>query len=115
MVAKNNKEHNNNYNLYRHHAWAGLGLLSVFLALRYVINIPQLLTFAVVISLSCYITIALIATYRYRKYLKDNTQIIENKIIAQKNSNEFIEKQHNKIEKKREKAKLKTTKKTYKY
>lgn len=91
------------YEWYRHHAWAGLGILSVFLAINYFVSFPYFISFSVVFALSIYIIVSLIFTYKYSISLSSGeTEIKEGK---------DIEKELLKIEKKRIKAELKAKKK----
>ena len=83
------------YEWYRHHAWAGLGLLSVFLAIRYFVFIPDVISLPVIFILVAYILIALLQTYRYSHAL-------------------IAEKEKLKLEKKKIKAELKARKKANK-
>lgn len=91
------------YEWYRHHAWAGLGILSVFLAINYFISLPYFISLSVVFVLSIYIMVSLIFTYKYSVSLSSE----EVEIKEDKN----IEKELLKIEKKRIKAELKAKKK----
>jgi len=97
------------YEKYRHHAWAGLGFLSVFIAIRYFVSLPDLLSFVVVVSLSIYIIYALVMTYLYREEIdkmegRDRDEELEKERLK-------IEKKKLKMEKKRIKAELKARKK----
>ena len=66
MKERNLAEYKKKYHIFRHHAWAGLGFLSVVLAFRLIfLEQAQILT-PVIVILAIYIIIALIFTYRYR-------------------------------------------------
>jgi uncharacterized membrane protein len=54
------------YNLFRHHAWAGLGFLSVLLAVRILFSELLELLQPILVVLIVYVVIALIFTYKYR-------------------------------------------------
>ena len=72
------------YELFRHHAWAGLGLLTVFLALRYFISsIPLWISLPVGSVLIVYILIGLIGTYRYSGGLSAPNETIDIKIYEE--------------------------------
>ncbi|HEC88329.1 MAG TPA: hypothetical protein ENI52_03325 [Thermoplasmata archaeon] len=100
----NKSEDRRKYEWYRHHAWAGLGILSVFLAINYFISIPYLISLIFVFILSVYIIVSLTLTYKYSVSLP--SEEIE-KIELKKG----MEKELLKIEKKRIKAELKAKKK----
>lgn len=97
------------YEFFRHHAWAGLGILSVFLALQYFIALPSWIAAAAVCILSAYILISLMGTYRwYRKGLLSGGEISrELETVA-------VERAQLKLEKKKIKAELKAKKKAHK-
>ena len=64
MTPKDLVGYKKKYHSFRHHAWAGLGFLSVILAFRLIfLDQAQILT-PVVVILAIYIFIALIFTYR---------------------------------------------------
>lgn len=90
------------YERYRHHAWAGLGFLSVFIAIKYFISLPDSLSFAIVLVLSIYIIYAIIMSYLYSGEM-------ERKGMERKGGE--MEKERIKLEKKRIKAELKAKKK----
>ena len=94
-------EHKQKYEKYRHHAWAGLGLLTVFAAINYLLKLPFEIAITIVGVLSIYIVVALIFTYRYSKGLSADTQA----------PSTLADKETEKAEKKRIKAELKKKKK----
>jgi len=93
------------YEWYRHHAWAGLGLLSVFLAIRYFIFISNLISLPILFALIFYILISLAYTYKYSTALSEETTEQSERMEAE------IEKARLKLEKKRLKAEVKARKK----
>ena len=99
------------YELFRHHAWAGLGILSVFLALQYFISLPPWISATVVCVLSAYILISLMGTYRYRKGLVIQEAPVHLSLEQEKIA---VEKARMKLEKKRVKAEVKAKKKSHK-
>ncbi len=67
LNSSHDSEYRRKYELSRHHAWAGTALLSVLLALRYVISrLPQYVFIPLAMVFIVYILIALVFTYRYR-------------------------------------------------
>jgi hypothetical protein len=111
-TRKDLTDYKRRYNLFRHHAWAGLGFLSVLLAVR--ILFPELLELLqpILVFLIVYVLIALIFTYKYRAGLFSKQEMVHH-------SNEFekekihvdIEKERLKLEKKKTKSKIKAEKK----
>ncbi|HEC76221.1 MAG TPA: hypothetical protein ENI33_03035 [Thermoplasmatales archaeon] len=100
----NKSESRRKYEWYRHHAWAGLGILSVFLAINYFISIPYLISLTFVLIISVYIVVSLILTYKYSASLSSEE-------IERTEAKADMEKELLKIEKKRIKAELKAKKK----
>ncbi len=67
LNRRDDSEYRRKYEITRHHAWAGTALLSVLLALRYVISrLPQYVFVPLAMLFIVYILIALFFTYRYR-------------------------------------------------
>ena len=110
---KKSLEYKKKYELYRHHAWAGLGLLTVFLATRYFYpTLPLWISLPIVSGLIIYILISLMGTYRYRTGLLIQDDISQANPVSTTESLEIKkEKEQAKIEKKRLKAKVKEVKK----
>ncbi len=103
------------YHTYRHHAWAGTGLLSIFLALRLLFPQYQDSLNPVILGIILYIFIALLFTYRYyREGLAQSSKNEESIISSQKKEDidEKLEKTRAKLEKKRLTAELKAQKKS---
>jgi len=107
------REYRRKYEIYRHHAWAGLGLLTVFLATRYFYpHLPSWFFFPILMGLLVYILIGLLGTYRYRTGL--SSQEDSAKVIPGSPPGSFEEKKEKtrvKMEKKRLKAEVKKIKK----
>jgi uncharacterized membrane protein (DUF106 family) len=121
MNDKDVTEYKKKYNIFRHHAWAGLGFLSVVLAFRLIFfKSAQILT-PVVVILAIYIIIALIFTYKYRTGLTIKEEVVRDKKVKSP-SDEVekeriradVEKELLKLEKKKVKAEAKKAKKTKK-
>jgi hypothetical protein len=96
----NAREHGEKYVKFKHHAWAGLGFLSVILAINYFIKLPSFFLIPVLTILICYILMSLILTYKYRKGIINHTIEFYRKL-----------KDEAKIEKKKLKALVKLEKK----
>ncbi len=118
MKEKELIEFKKKYHAFRHHAWAGLGFLSVVLAFRLIFFEEAELLTPVIIILAIYIVISLIFTYRYRAGLsyEDKTVKIE-KIESSRDELEKekirveTEKKRLKLEKKKAKGEVKKNKK----
>jgi hypothetical protein len=110
MKEKDLVEYKKRYHAFRHHAWAGLGFLSVVLAFRLIFYEEAKLLTPVIIVLAIYIIVALVFTYRYRSGLTYEGSII--KVKASESSKRDIEK--NKIDAELEKKRLKLEKKKVK-
>ena len=114
MNDKDLAEYKKNYNAFRHHAWAGLGFLSVGLAVRLIFPESSQILVPIIFVLIIYIVIALLFTYKYHSGLSITGRIsqvhssdeVEKEIIKSK-----LEKERLKIEKKKAKAELKKEKK----
>ncbi|UCD04588.1 MAG: hypothetical protein JSW73_02705 [Candidatus Woesearchaeota archaeon] len=94
------KEHGKKYAKFKHHAWAGLGFLSVILAINYFVKLPSFFLIPVLTVLICYILMSLLLTYKYRKGIINHTIEVYHKL-----------KDEAKIEKKKLKALVKLEKK----
>ena len=114
MTKKDLSEYKRKYNTFRHHAWAGLGFLSVVLAIRLIFIESTVILTPIIVILALYILVALIFTYRYRSGLgAEETVIKEGPSIEIKKKilKSDIEKESMKVEKKKAKAELKVKKK----
>jgi len=107
-------EYKRKYHTFRHHAWAGLGFLSVVLAVRLLfLEQTQILT-PVVVILLIYILVALLFTYIYRSGLSVPDKIVKvepSVEIERERIDAEIEKVRLKLEKKKAKAEAKSKKK----
>lgn len=102
------------YHKYRHHAWAGLGFLSVILAIRLIFQESTQILTPVIVVLGLYIVIALIFTYKYRAGLQAEDAVItqDASVELEKEKNRVdIEKARLKMEKKKAKTEAKQAKK----
>lgn len=99
------------YEISRHHAWAGLALLSIFLAIRYFIPFPDWFSLIVIFSLISYILIALAFTYKYSSALSEEQQPFPSEEVEKERIKAKLEKERMKLEKKRLKAQIKAAKK----
>lgn len=117
MTPKDLAEYKKRYHSFRHHAWAGLGFLSVVLALRLIFFKTADFLTPIVVILALYIVIALIFTYKYRiglsaeetvVHVEPSVELEKEKLRAE------VEKERLKIEKKKAKLEVKKTKKAKK-
>ena len=117
MNKKDILEYKRKYSQFRHHAWAGLGILSVVLAIRLIfLKSTEILT-PIIVILVIYILISIIFTYRYSSGLsaEDKTVVIEQDAdIEKERINAEVEKERLKLEKKKSKADAKKEKKSKK-
>ena len=108
-------EYKKKYLRFRHHAWAGLGILSVVLAIRLIfLKSTEILT-PIIVILVIYILISIIFTYRYSSGLsaEDKTVVIEqNADVEKERINAEVVKERLKLEKKKAKAEAKKEKKS---
>jgi hypothetical protein len=117
MNKKDILEYKRKYYLFRHHAWAGLGFLSVVLAIRLIfLESTEILT-PIIVILGIYILISIIFTYRYSSGLsaEDKTVVFEqNADLEKERISAEVEKERLKLEKKKAKAETKKEKKSKK-
>ncbi len=123
MTKKDLAEYKKKYHAFRHHAWAGLGFLSVFLAVRLILGAsspdshsPGILD-PIIFLLILYIIIALLFTYRYRAGLSAKEEVAQAQPSVELEKEKIhaeVEKEHLKLEKKKAKAEAKKTKKSKK-
>ena len=118
MIMKSEKdlrEYKKRYHLFRHHAWAGLGFLSVILALRILFQDLLEMLEPLIILLIIYVVIALLFTYKYRLGLSSEQEIIHSSDELEKEKiHADLEKKRLKLEKKKAKAETKAQKKAKK-
>ena len=117
MTQKNLTDYKRKYQRFRHHAWAGLGFLSVVIAIRLIfLQQAELLT-PIIVILAIYIIIALIFTYRYQAGLSAEDTIVKvepSPEIAKERLKTEVEKERLKVEKKKLKSEAKAKKKAEK-
>jgi len=96
------------YSQFKHHAWAGLGFLSVFLAVTRLFSVPNFISIPITLILVFYIVISLIFTYKYREGVssKEDVTLTEKGIIEEEKLK--LEKKKAKNEEKIQKKKLKS-------
>lgn len=100
------------YEWYRHHAWAGLGFLSILIALRYVFFLPNWFFVPVVLVLVAYVVVSLVGAYRYSGEVLKQDKGREKGVMSANGKADFkAEKTRLKLEKKRLKAAYKLEKK----
>jgi len=117
MTKKDLAGYKRKYHAFRHHAWAGLGFLSVVLAIRLIFFKQADFLTPIIIILAIYIIIALIFTYRYRSGLSAEETVVkvEPSVEVEKEKLKTeVEKERLKIEKKKAKSEAKKAKKAKK-
>jgi hypothetical protein len=114
MSKKNVSTYKRKYQAFRHHAWAGLGFLSVLLAIRVIFPESSGILTPVIFVLIVYVVVALLLTYRYRAGVPVKEEAIQDQ-PSNKVEKEIlradIEKERLKVEKKKAKAEVKAKKK----
>ena len=111
--ASNNKQRSHRtYQRVKHHAWAGLGFLSVLLALRIILPAYADVLTPLIAVLLMYIVVALVLTYLYRGELSEvgNEPSVHER-VSPESQRSSSEKTRLKEEKKKAKAEVKKTKK----
>jgi len=114
MNQKDLAQYKKKYHRFRHHAWAGLGILSVLLAIRLIFIDSTELLAPFILILAVYILIAIVFTYRYSGGLSADEKIVKagpSVELEKAKIDAEIEKQKLKIEKKKAKAEAKAKKK----
>ena len=114
MTQKNLSDYKRKYQRFRHHAWAGLGFLSVVIAIRLIFYEQALLLTPIIVILAIYIVIALIFTYRYQVGLSAEDTVVKVEPSAEVEKERLkseVEKERLKVEKKKVKAEAKAKKK----
>ena len=77
MIKKDLSAYKRKYQSFRHHAWAGLGFITVFMTLLVIFpDFSQILT-PIIFILIIYVFVALIFTYRYRTALSAEEKIVQ--------------------------------------
>ena len=120
MTEKHLSGYKRKYDISRHHAWAGLGFLSVLGFLRIIfVDLADLLQ-PILIILIIYVIISLLLTYRYHSGLSAKQEVIQREIIHHTDDVEKhkiyaeVEKERLKLEKKKAKTSVKAEKKSQK-
>lgn len=114
MNDKDLIEYKKKYNVFRHHAWAGLGFLSVIIATRLIFFKQAELLTPIIVILAIYIVVALIFTYKYRAGLSAEDTIVKvepSVEIEKERLKSEVEKERLKLEKKKAKSEVKKSKK----
>jgi len=122
MSEKDLSEYKRKYHISRHHAWAGLGFLTITGILKTVLHdrFPDIIFLPILTILIIYILIAIIFTYRYHSGLSAPSesekiiQIQQPSDVEKEKINAEVEKERLKIEKKKAKAQIKAEKKAKK-
>lgn len=115
MTKKDLGEYKRKYDVFRHHAWAGLGFLAVFSVI--VALLPehtQILT-PFIFILIIYIVIALLFTYRYRLGLSAMEEVVHVQPSVELEKEKLragVKKEQLKVEKKNAKDEVKVKKKS---
>ena len=115
MVTKDSSEHKRKYNMFRHHAWAGLGFLTVLLAIRLIVPDLSNILEPIIVILLVYVVVALIFTYKYYRAGSSATeevvQIEPSVELEKEKLKTEVDKKRLKVEKKKAKTEAKARKK----
>ena len=116
MNRKDLSEYKRKYNTFRHHAWAGLGFLSVLLVIRIIAPSLSEIIHPILAVLVIYVFVSLLFTYKYRAGLtvENSIQIQPSDEIQKEKMKVEFQKKPLKVEKKKIKAEAKKVKKTEK-
>ena len=115
MIKKDLSTYKRKYQAFRHHAWAGLGFLSVLLAVRIIFPQPSEILTPVIFVLIIYFVVALLFTYKYRAGLSGGEKVVQVQPpieVEKELIRENVEKERLKLEKKKAKAEIKAKKKS---
>ena len=106
-------EYKGKYNTFRHHAWAGLGFLSVLLVIRIIAPSLSEIIHPILAVLVIYVVVSLLFTYKYRGglTLENSIQIQPSDEIQKEKMKVEFQKKRLKVEKKKIKAEAKKVKK----
>ena len=111
MAKKDLSTYKRKYDLARHHAWAGLGLLSVFLAIRILYPDVSNLVQPILVILIVYILISILFTFKYYKGISETQITKKTSYDAEKEKiHAKVEKERLKLQKKKSKAEVKVKK-----
>jgi len=113
MNRRDLSEYKRKYNIFRHHAWAGLGFLSVLLVIRIIVPSLSEVIHPILAVLVIYVVVSLLFTYKYRSGFNEEKVIqIQPSDEIEKEKMKFkVKKDLLKIEKKKTKAEAKKAKK----
>lgn len=115
MVKKEPSEYKRKYDLFRHHAWAGLGFLSIMLAIRIIFPELSWILHPIIAILIIYVAVSLIFTYKYSSGLSAKQEVLPPpKELEMEKLQAEVEKEKLKLEKKKAKTDSKAKKKEYK-
>jgi len=117
MERKDLSGYKRKYQTFRHHAWAGLGFLSVVLALRLIFPASSWVLEPIIFVFVVYIVIALLFTYRYRSGLSAEEKVVQVQPSVELEKEKIraeVEKERLKLEKKKAKTEAKKAKKAKK-
>ena len=112
MSRKDLLEYKRKYQAFRHHAWAGLGFLSVALAVRLILLESSEILTPIIFILMLYILVALLFTYKYRLGLSapdETIKIQPSDEIEKEKIKAETEKERLKFEKKKTKTEMRKT------
>lgn len=115
MIKKDLSTYKRKYQAFRHHAWAGLGFLSVLLAVRIIFPQPSQILTPVIFVLIIYVMVALLFTYKYRAGISVAEEVVHiqpSSKVEKEIIRADVEKERLKLEKKKAKAEAKAKKKS---
>jgi hypothetical protein len=115
MIKKDLQTYKRKYQVFKHHAWAGLGFLSVLLAIRIIFPKPSEMLTPLIFILIIYVVIALLLTYKYSAGLSVGEKVIQVQPSIETEKELIkadVEKERLKLEKKKAKAEIKAKKKS---
>jgi len=115
MIKKDLSTYKRKYQAFRHHAWAGLGFLSVLLAVRIIFPEPSEILTPVIFVLIIYVMVALLFTYKYRAGISVAEEVVQvqpSSKVEKEIIRADVEKERLKLEKKKAKAEMKAKKKS---
>ena len=117
MEKKNLLSYKRKYHSFRHHAWAGLGFISICVVIIGIYPDSSKILTPIIFILIIYVVIALLFTYRYRRGLTAEENIIKTTPAPELEKERLkaeVEKEKLKLEKKKVKAEAKAIKKSKK-
>lgn len=118
MNKKVSSDLKQNYDVARHHAWAGSVMLAVLIAVRGFLELSKIdiddrIIVVIGMILVFYVLFSVFLTYKYRSALSiEQKKVVEVKIEPEDSSD--LEKERLKLEKKKIKAEMKVKKKSSK-